>query len=528
MKKRWLAIAIAMVLALTPMLSVSAADLGEDLDGAKVTFENCRLTEGDVHGWEGLDPSLVTYNEGEMNVTAPAGVVGMYYRPYSPYGANGPFGEGGITMKLKLNYVEGAADWSVMLMIRNVNHQPSWSATNGLYMLLYPNQVVLYHVGTANPLAVLYKPVACGTYCNVEFITDDLGDGTTNVYVLFTDENGNLIQNDGDTSKYSMMAEGIPTESIPAAFISFYTNSGALASYSMKQGEWTFNASTEPEVTEPEVTEPEVTEPEVTEPEATEPAPAVPYPDLTGVSKYDFTELGVTTEGNLDKYWAPIGGGSYTINDAKNLVTVTPAATEGFYYGPCSPYGGALVKNVAIALTLGVDFKEGVADFGYMLILKGNDAVPTWGLTRGIVMMVYPGQIALCKVENAAPVPLAVYYGDLESGKNYNVEFIAIDREDGTTDAYLIITDENGKVLSNVEGANVTLSATGITGAAGEGYVTMFSNGGAVSQYRFGTGKFTDVSAKTGSNDVLMVVGMLMISACAAVCVALTMKRKAI
>ena len=1277
---------------LVPTQRAAAADLGADIDGAKVTFENPRLTSGDDHAWEGMSAGNVTYENGTMHVTAPAGTKGMYWRPNSPYGANGAFGEGGIAMKLKLDYVENPGDWSVMLMIRNAGHKPSWSATNGLYLLFYPHKVALYHVGTSEPLAVLNKPVAYGSYCNIEFITDDLADGTTNVFVLMTDENGELIQNDGDDSRYSMKAEGIPTDTIPAAFISFYSNGSVITSYSMQEGEWTFNKSEEPETTLPDdgVTEditleglketftedktrvvfenPRITQgadkswtlqgdahasyytvdaenqvltgtplssgtkrlyympnsaygefgafgeggvamklnlsfketatdaygvmlsirntkhsatpennlslcfykdkvtliqttaantstvlatlnqpvkdayyniefisldndgvttvyvritdeagdllkndgsvgdfslaasgltglssgfisfydnaasiasfsmkegewtyagkeeepdvPPVVEPEeitledagcydlselvtaddwytfwnrnttqltvekiseagvyeitarstagfyyklptqyndglqsnlaiamtvsvdyVADPAadwgfmltlkadehgpswtlnrgiyilvfpdkidlyarangssvllgryngsleagknynlelaavenadgtsdvwlkitdengnllknsnvaenatfyikgvkdiagkgyiglysnsnvvskyrvskglftnkdaenngknwkaesdfwtdeapvigdydysfaaigdtqtlvwrypdkydaiyqyiinnvesknikfafglgditetnsdeefelarktiklldgkvpysfirgnhesvgainrffpfseyegvwggsydggientwqvlktekvdylilcldvypsddvlewasaviqahpnhnviltthtyidtngelfdggetvkngvpadqynnseeiwekliskhenivmvlcghypsdevvsnvrtgdhgnkvvtlmidpsgidsatfggagvvamlyfseggskvqleyystirnqwinrdthyvveldvvergeepgetpdiptkPGVPYPDLNGIPKYDMDPLGITTQDGLDKYWAPIGGVDYTINSKKDLITVKPVGTEGLYYGPCSPYGGALQKSLAIAMTLGVDFKEGAGDFGYQLILKGNDAQPSWGLTSGVMMLVYPHEIQLCAIDNGAPVVLASYYGSLESGKNYNVEFIAIDRKDGTTDAYLIIADEDGKVLANKAGSAVTLAATGITGVAGEGWVTMFANAGSISEYRFGTGEFTDVAPETADHADLLAVGTLMLLACAAFCVALSLKRK--
>lgn len=513
MKKRWLSMALSLILAATlaicPALAVSAAELGADIDGAKVVFENPQLTQGDVHGWEGGDASWVTSADGVMTVTVQPGVTGMYYRPNSPYGTHGAFGEGGIAMKLKLDFTEDAAgDWGAMLLIRNTNHL-SWDATNALSLYFYKNMVALWQAGVATPLAVVYKPVA-GAYYNVEFITDDLDDGTTNVYVLITDENGNLVKNDGDEGKYTMMVEGISTASIPAAFISLYTNSAELASYSMKQGEWTYNQSAADEGGN----------------EVAPPVSSNTYPDLEGVRQYDFTELGVTTQDGLDKYWAPIGNVSYTINDAQTLLTITPSTTEGLYFGPCSPYGGSLASSVAIAMNFGIDFKEGAADWGYMMILKGDQPNPTWALSNGIVMMVYPHAVTLCKMENAVPVVLATYNGTLEAGKNYNVEFIAIDREDNTTDAWLVITDESGKVLSE-SGDEVTLGVTGITGATGEGWVSMFANGGAVSQYRFGTGTFTtdDDSTPPKTGDLFTVIVALMSISGGAACFLFTRKK---
>ncbi len=507
MQKRWLTLALSLILIATLVCSpvlASAAELGAEIDGTKVVFENPGLTAGDVHNWEGGDPSWVTSADGEMTVTVQPGVSGMYYRPNSPYGAYGAFGEGGVAMNLKLDFkADAAGDWGAMLLIRNDGHK-SWDATNAVSLFFHKDKVVLYQAGNATPLAVLYKAVT-GAYYNVEFITDDVDGGKTNVFVLITDENGNLVKNDGDESKYSMVAEGLDTASLPAAFISLYTNGAELASYGMKQGQWTYNKTTEPEGPGEGG-------------EVTPPAPAAPgtYPSLDGINKFNFAEVGIAAPDGLDKYWSPIGGSNYTVGD---MVTVTQAGTEGFFYGPCSPYGGALQTNVALALKMSFNFKEGANDFGCMLILKGDQANPTWALGRGIVMMVYPNSVALCKVENNAPVVLATYNKGLESGKNYNIEFIAKDNADGTTDAWLIIKDENGKLLTETEGSEVTLYATGITGAAGEGYVTMFGNGGVISGYSFGTGTFTEKVPETGdAPPVAALLALMSVSACAFVC----------
>lgn len=508
MKKRWLTLALTLILAATlafsPLL-VSAAELGEEIDGAKVVFENPRLTDGDDQNWEGGDTSWVTSADGEMTVTAQPGVVGMYYRPNSPYGAKGAFGEGGIAMKLKLNFQETTAgDWGAMLLIRNTGHK-SWDATNAVSLYFCKDKVALFQAGNSTPLAIIYKSMD-GAYYNVEFITDDVDDGKTNVYVLITDEDGNLLQNDGETGKYSMVAEGLDTESLPAGFISLYTNSAELVSYSMKQGEWTYNKSTE------------------SGGEDIVPATSTKYPSLSGVAKFNTSEIGIAAPDGLDKYWATIGGTSYTVDDEKGCISVTQSGTEGFFFGPCSPYGGSLVTNVAMALNLSLDFKEGGADFGYMLILKGEQSNPVWALSRGIVLMVYPDAITLTRVVNSESVVLATYHGSLESGKNYNVEFIAKDNSDGTTDAWIVIKDENGKLLTETEGSEVTLGVSGITGVAGEGYVTMFGNGSVISGYRFGTGTFTDKIPATG--DMIPLVAALMVaSGCAFVCL-VSRKRK--
>lgn len=539
MKKRLLtklsALGIAAMLACAPILSVSAANLGTDIDGTKVVFENPRLTSGDDHAWEGVGVTAndVTCANGEMTVTVPAGLTGLYYRPNSAYGEFGAFGEGGIAMKLKLTFQEAAAgDWGAMLLIRNKDNL-SWNATNALSLYFYKNQVALWQAGVTSPLAVVYKPVK-DAYYNVEFITDDLDDGTTTVYVLITDEQGNLLKNDGDEGEFTMKVEGVSTASIPAGFISWYTNSAELKSYSMKQGEWTCiqedntgdntgdNAGDNTENNGGENTgnnggENAGSNTGNSTEENTK--PIIKYPSLSGVKSFNLKELGITTEEGLDKYWSPIGGVNYTINDAKNMITVTPATTEGLYFGPCSPYGGALEKSVAMAMSFGIDFKEGASDFGYMLILKGNDAKPSWGLSRGIVMMVYPNAIKLCKVQNTELVDLAVYEGSLESGKNYNLEFIAIDNSKGKTDAYLKITDEKGNVLRNSGDNNeVTLAALDIEGVAGEGYVTMFANAACTAQYRFGTGKFTAPITTPQTGDAFP-VGMMAILAIASMLV---------
>lgn len=501
MKKHWFTLAMTLILAVTLALSplmVSAAELGTEIDGAKVVFENPGLTNGENYNWEGGDPSWVACADGEMTVTAQPGVVGMYYRPNSPYGPKGAFGEGGIAMKLKLDFqAASAGDWGAMLLIRNTGHK-SWDATNAVSLYFCKDKVALFQAGNSTPLDIIYKSMD-GAYYNVEFITDDVDGGKTDVYVLITDENGNLLQNDGETGKYSMIAEGLDTASLPAGFISLYTNSAELVSYSMKQGEWTYNKSTE------------------SGGDDVVPATSTKYPTLSGVAQYNTSEIGIAAPDGLDKYWSPIGGTNYTIDNDQSCISVTQSGTEGFFFGPCSPYGGSLVANVAMALNLNLDFKDGAADFGYMLILKGEQSNPVWALSRGIAMMVFPDAITLTKVVNSETVVLATYHGSLQSGKNYNVEFIAKDHSNGTTDAWIVIKDENGNLLTENEGSEVTLGVTGITGVAGEGYVTMFANGGVISGYRFGTGAFTDTIPATG--DMITLIAALMVaSGCAFVC----------
>ena len=489
LRKLSLALLLSATVAMSSLtaFSVQAASLIPEFDGTKVVFENPGLTDGDNHNWEGGDPSYVKSENGVMTVTVPEGVTGMYYRPNSPYGAKGAFGEGGVAMKLKLSFVEDdsqANDWGAMLLIRNTDNL-SWNATKALSLQFCEDKVALFQAGVTDPLAVVYKPVK-DAYYNIEFITVDHDNGKTTAYVLITDEQGNLLRNDGDEGNFTMMVDDIDTAAIPAAYISLYTNGAELQSYSMKQGEWTYDKADEDGEDEEGGEEGDADDNDQNMEEE------VPYPSLDGVKCFDMSELGVTTKDGLDKYWAPVGTVDYTINDAKNLITVTPAATEGFYFGPCSPYGGQLEKNVAVAMTFGVDFKEGASDFGHMLILKGNDALPTWGLSRGVVLMTYPDAIKLGKVQNNEVVELAAYTGTLEKGKNYNLEFIAIDNGSGTTDIYVKIMDENGKLLAE-DGNNsgFTMLAKNVEGVAGEGYVTMFSNGANAEQYRFGTGKFT-------------------------------------
>ena len=512
-----LALSVTMVISSLSAIPAKAANLIPDFKGTKVAFENPRLTNGDDQAWEGGDASFVTSAGGEMTVTVPAGLWGMYYRPNSPYGAQGAFGEGGIAMKLKLTYQENeSADWAAMLLIRNKGHL-SWNATNALSIYFYEDKVAMFQAGVSTPLAIVYKAVK-DTYYNVEFLTVDHENGKTTAYVRIMDEEGNLVKNDGDTGDFTMKAEDIDTASIPAGFISLYTNGAELQSYSMKEGAWTYTGdgnsndggNTGDGNTGDGNTGGGSTGDGNTANTEKGDSLIKKYPSLSGVKKYDFHELGITTKEGLDKYWAPIGNVNYTINAEKNLITVIPSATEGLYYGPCSPYGGSMEKSVAVAMNLGVDFKEGASDFGYMLVLKGDVAKPSWEMGRGVVLVIYPNAVKLCKVQNKNLIDLAVYNGALESGKNYNLEFIAVDNNNGTTDAYLKLMDENGTMLKNeADNMDVTLVAEGIDGVTGEGYITMFANGVNTSQYRFGTGKFTDVAPKTGDEISAGTVAML-------------------
>lgn len=235
---------------------------------------------------------------------------------------------------------------------------------------------------------------------------------------------------------------------------------------------------------------------------------AAVYPSLDNVTKYDMANFGIGST-DLTKEWVPIGNCTHTMNEDNTLATITPSATSGYYYGPASEYGIAKVKNVAIAMTFGIKFKDGANDFGAMLILKGQKTEPSWSIQNGIVLRFYPDKIALGNIQYGTVEDLSVYNNILDPDKNYNLEFIAIDTEDNKTDAYVKITDENGKVLADADNkTGFTMIAKGIEDSAEEGYVTLFGNDAQAENFRFGTGRFIpfegdpeqDVSSESDSS----------------------------
>ena len=473
MKKRFLAVVLslsaAIILSSLPVFSVSAKNLlpGFDETKTRVVFENPHVTEGTDYAWQDVHTNYVTVANGEMTVEGAASVIKrMYWRPNSAYGSQGAFGEGGVAIKMKFTFQEAAADtWGVMLAIRNTSHTNN--PVNNLSLCFYKNKVVLSQANsTGNPtqLAVLDKALE-DAYYNIEFITlDSAVDGTTTAYVLITDEEGRLLLNDGDTGDFTMKAENIT--GLSSGFISMYDNGTSIRQFSMKEGSWTYSGRDD--------------------------EPTEIYPSLKKTRCYDFEELDTTT--SLYEYWANVTSPlDYTVNAADKLVEVTSSSTSGLYYKPCSTYNEGLQDNVALAMTLGIDFIKNARDWGQMIILKGDVRTPSWTLGRGVVLMMFSDKIVLYKVVSGKLEALDTYQGSLNAGENYNLEFIAMDNEEGTTDAYVKITDKAGKILKNTGNTtDATLSAAAIEGVAGKGYVSIFSYEAAVSKYRIGKGVFTN------------------------------------
>lgn len=455
-------------------VSDDSGNLIPDFNGTKVTFENPRLTTSDEDkAWTGGSSTWATSSNGVLTVTPPAGTKGMYWQPNSIYGGEGPLGNGGVAMKLKLQFQDKPTDWGAVLAIRSSQH--SYAASMGLQLVFYPHKVMLVSGGNFGaPLASLSKPVKDAWY-NIEFITVDKANGTTNIYVLITDEEGNVLKNDGDTSPFSMKVEGVDTTTIPAGFISMWTNGNNLKQYEMMEGEWTYAPKKSP------------------------------YPAMNDVRCYNFSELaGLDTDG-VREYWGNVGSGlTYAKKPEETLVTVNPNSHNGLYYTPCSPYGDGLQSNVAIAMTLSLDFAETTEGWCYMIVLKGDSKMGSWEQNRALSLQFFKNAIKLYRVKNKSHEFVAEVDVSLESGKNYNVEAIVKDNDQGTTDFVLKINDDNGIVLTDsANKQEITMSVPGIEGVTGAGYVGLFSYKKNVTGWRFGPGSFTNDKPDENGKDVV-------------------------
>lgn len=210
-------------------------------------------------------------------------------------------------------------------------------------------------------------------------------------------------------------------------------------------------------------------------------------PTTDPIRYFNFNPISYGTSPGTD--WCNIGGNVGTITSAGKLELV-PTGPAGVYYGPASEYGGAgagRILNFIMSMKYQISFKTAAADWGSMIIFRSEAANPSWAITKGMYLMVYPDKVLIYKVGDATP--LDILYKALSSNIEYNIRLSCIDNASGGTDVTVKITDNAGVLVKN-DGSTTgySLKADNIAGVSEAGYLTLFGNSAVIDKHTIATG----------------------------------------